>query len=145
MDDAIAARRDRGVRPCTVVVCRGCCCGNPRKHPDTDHEGQLARLRVAAAESGGRFAVRTSACLGPCAQANLIVVQPSGEGRRRGGRVTWIGRALGDGSTGDILGWVAAGGPGVADPPAALEPYVVPSPGEAQAGTRVRGRRAPRP
>ncbi|MGW1379748.1 (2Fe-2S) ferredoxin domain-containing protein [Streptomyces sp. NPDC002446] len=129
-------------RPCTVVVCRGCCCGNPHKHPGTDHERQLARLRAAAAESGGRLAVRTSECLGPCAQANLVVVLPSGEGRRRGGRVTWIGWALSEDSTGAILAWVRAGGPGVAAPGPALEPQCVPSPGQAQA--RARGGRAPR-
>ncbi|REK86973.1 (2Fe-2S) ferredoxin domain-containing protein [Streptomyces inhibens] len=133
-------------RPCTLVVCRGCCCGNPRKHPGTDHESQLARLRTAAAESGGRLAVRTSECLGPCARANIVVVQPSGEGRRRGGRATWIGWALGDDSTDDILAWASAGGPGVADPSSALVLQFVPSPGEAQARTRARarGRRARR-
>ncbi|MEU9125830.1 (2Fe-2S) ferredoxin domain-containing protein [Streptomyces sp. NPDC048506] len=131
-------------RPCTLVVCRGCCCGNPRKHPGTDHDGQLARFRAAAAESGGRLAVRTSECLGPCAQANLIVVQPSGEGRRRGGRPTWIGWALGDDSVDDILTWVTAGGPGVAGAPPALELQFVPSPGEAQSRARGRERRARR-
>ncbi|HLL37224.1 MAG TPA: hypothetical protein VK545_25790, partial [Streptomyces sp.] len=52
-------------RPCTLVVCRGCCCGNARKHPGTDHAWQLERLRAAAADSGGRFTVRTTDCLGP--------------------------------------------------------------------------------
>ncbi|WP_234442008.1 (2Fe-2S) ferredoxin domain-containing protein [Streptomyces sp. NRRL S-1448] len=139
----IGAARDR---PCTLVVCRGCCCGNARKLPGTDHEWQLARLRAAAAESGGRLEVRTSECLGPCGQANIVVVQPSGEGRRRGGRATWIGWALSDDSTDDILTWATAGGPGVADPPPTLEMQFVPTPGEAQARsrTRARGRRARR-
>ncbi|MGC9544659.1 hypothetical protein [Streptomyces sp. UG1] len=78
-------------RPCTPVVCLGCCCGNPRKHPGTDHAWQLDRLR-AAAEHG--FKVRTTDCLGPCDQANVIVVQPSTAGRRVGGRATWIGFAV---------------------------------------------------
>jgi hypothetical protein len=52
-------------RPCILVVCRGCCCGNPRKHPGTDHQRQLDRLRAAAEDSGGRLAVRTKDCLGP--------------------------------------------------------------------------------
>src|SRR5687768_17162251 len=57
--------RPFGARPCTLVVCRGCCCGDARKNPGTDHAGQLARLRDAAAASGGRLALRTSDCLGP--------------------------------------------------------------------------------
>jgi hypothetical protein len=119
-------------RPCTLVVCRGCCCGSARKNPGTDHAWQLARLEAAAAGSGGRFTVRTSDCLGPCAQANVIVVQPSGEGRGRGGRATWIGWALDDASTDEIAAWAEAGGPGVAPPPAALELQVVEPPVESR-------------
>ncbi|MEU9295097.1 (2Fe-2S) ferredoxin domain-containing protein [Streptomyces sp. NPDC048266] len=109
-----------GARPCSLVVCRGCCCGDARKNPGTDHAGQLARLRAAAAASGGRLAVRTSDCLGPCAQANIVVVQPSTEGRRRGGRAAWVAFTLDDDSLDDILAWTAAGGPGIAAPPATL-------------------------
>lgn len=101
-------------------MCRGCCCGNASKHPGTDHAGQLARLRAAAAASGGRFAVRTSECLGPCGQANVIVVQPSRDGRARGGRGQWVGFALDDASLDEILAWAEAGGPGIAEPPPAL-------------------------
>ncbi|MEV0371832.1 (2Fe-2S) ferredoxin domain-containing protein [Streptomyces sp. NPDC050636] len=137
----MGAARDR---PCTLVVCRGCCCGSPRKHPGTDHEWQLARLRAAASESGGRLAVRTSECLGPCSQANIIVVQPSSEGHRRGGRAVWTGWVLGDDSTDDILTWAVAGGPGMAAPPPTLELQFVLSPGEAQARTRARARRTRR-
>lgn len=109
-----------GARPCTLVVCRGCCCGSASKYPDVDHQWQLDRLTAAAAESGGRLAVRTTDCLGPCDQANVLVVQPSGEGRRRGGRATWVGWSGDDGCTDDVLTWVAAGGPGLAEPPATL-------------------------
>ncbi|MER6912040.1 (2Fe-2S) ferredoxin domain-containing protein [Streptomyces sp. NPDC000594] len=115
-------------RPCTVVVCRGCCCGDARKHPGTDHEGQLRRVREAAAASGGRIAVRTTDCLGPCGQANVIVVQPSAEARRRGARATWIGWALDDDALDDILDWVRAGGPGCAELPAALALQTIPAP-----------------
>ena len=127
-------------RPCTVVVCRGCCCGSPRKHPGTDHQWQLDRLRAAAAESDGRLAVRTTDCLGPCGQSNVIVVQPSAEGRLGGGRATWIGWALDDDCTSDILRWATGGGPGVADPPATLELQFIAPPGEARARARGRGR-----
>ncbi|MDF9816920.1 (2Fe-2S) ferredoxin domain-containing protein [Streptomyces sp. SPB162] len=112
-------------RPCTLVVCRGCCCGNASKHPGTDHQRQLDRLSAAAAASGGRLALRTTDCLGPCDQANIVVVQPSAAGRRKGGRAVWIGFATDDGSTDDILAWVASGGPGETDPPATLALQIV--------------------
>ncbi|WP_406354086.1 (2Fe-2S) ferredoxin domain-containing protein [Streptomyces sp. NBC_00658] len=123
-------------RPCTLVVCRGCCCGNPRKYPADDHTWQLERLRAGAEASGGRFAVRTSDCLGPCDQANVVVVQPSGAGRRGGGQVTWIGFAMGDDCTEELIEWAAAGGPGIAQPPAALELQFVRPPREARARAR---------
>ncbi|MEV5340368.1 (2Fe-2S) ferredoxin domain-containing protein [Streptomyces sp. NPDC052676] len=125
-------------RPCTLVVCRGCCCGNARKHPGTDHAWQLERLRAAAADSGGRFTVRTTDCLGPCDQANVIVVQPSGAGRRAGGRAVWVGFAMDDDSTEELLAWAAAGGPGVAKPPAALELQFIPAPREGKVRSRRR-------
>ncbi|MEV8019111.1 (2Fe-2S) ferredoxin domain-containing protein [Streptomyces sp. NPDC086554] len=112
-------------RPCTLVVCRGCCCGNARKNPGVDHDWQLARLRAAAADSAGRFAVRTSECLGPCGQANIIVVQPSAAGRRKGGRAAWVGFAVDDASLDEIIAWAEAGGPGLAQPSATLELQLV--------------------
>ncbi|MFD9394452.1 (2Fe-2S) ferredoxin domain-containing protein [Streptomyces sp. NPDC060000] len=124
-------------RPCTLVVCRGCCCGDARKHPGYDHDWQLARLRAAAADSAGAFEVRTTDCLGPCDQANVIVVQPSADGRRAGGRATWVGFAMDDDCTEEILSWAAAGGPGVAPPPVTLELQFISPP---RAG-RVRSRR----
>jgi len=123
-------------RPCTLVVCRGCCCGHPGKHPGTDHARQLDRLRAAAAEHG--FRVRTTDCLGPCDQANVIVVQPSGEGRRAGGRPTWVGFAMDDACTEEIAGWAAAGGPGVAEPPMSLELQFIRPRREARTRTRAR-------
>ncbi|MCK7628052.1 (2Fe-2S) ferredoxin domain-containing protein [Streptomyces sp. RS10V-4] len=127
-------------RPVTLVVCRGCCCGNPRKHPGHDHQWQLDRLRAAAAESGGRIAVRTTDCLGPCDRANVIVVQPSCEGRRRGGRATWIGFAMGDAADDDILRWAADGGPGIAEPLPALALQFIPPPRAARTRARGQGR-----
>ncbi|GAB2977854.1 hypothetical protein GCM10023080_048570 [Streptomyces pseudoechinosporeus] len=133
-------------RPCTLVVCRGCCCGNPRKHPGTDHAWQLDRLRAAAADSAGRLTVRTSGCLGPCDLGappgrrlgdNVMVVQPSTAGRSAGGRATWIGFALDDDCTDDLLAWVTAGGPGLAEPPPTLKLQFVRPPRE----TRARARR----
>ncbi|MEU4035307.1 (2Fe-2S) ferredoxin domain-containing protein [Streptomyces collinus] len=120
-------------RPCAVVVCRGCCCGDPAKHPGADHRGQLERLRAAAAEGG--FEVRTSDCLGPCDQANVLVVRPSAEGRRAGGRPTWIGFALDEACTDEVAEWAGAGGPGVAVPPLALELQMIRAPRGARART----------
>ncbi|MEV8596966.1 (2Fe-2S) ferredoxin domain-containing protein [Streptomyces sp. NPDC052012] len=123
-------------RPCTLVVCRGCCCGDPRKHPGTDHAWQLDRLRAGAVDSRGRFAVRTTDCLGPCDQANVIVVQPSTAGRRAGGRAVWIGFALDDDCTDELLNWAAAGGPGIAEPSATLALQFIRPPREARARAR---------
>ncbi|MFI6007575.1 (2Fe-2S) ferredoxin domain-containing protein [Streptomyces sp. NPDC051243] len=128
----IGAARER---PCTLVVCRGCCCGDPGKHPGTDHAWQLERLRAAGAEHG--FQVRTTDCLGPCDQANVIVVQPSAAGRRAGGRPAWVGFAMDDDSTEDVVRWAAAGGPGLAEPPVTLELQFIRPPRDA----RVRSRR----
>ncbi|MFF5189179.1 (2Fe-2S) ferredoxin domain-containing protein [Streptomyces sp. NPDC000345] len=124
-------------RPCTLVVCRGCCCGDARKHPGYDHDWQLERLVAAASDAGGAFQVRTTDCLGPCDQANVVVVQPSAAGRRAGGRATWVGFAMDDDCTEEILQWAAAGGPGVAAPPVTLELQFIKPPRDA----RVRSRR----
>ncbi|WP_327233549.1 (2Fe-2S) ferredoxin domain-containing protein [Streptomyces sp. NBC_01317] len=129
---AFSGIRPFGPRPCTLVVCRGCCCGDPAKNPGTDHAGQLARLRAAAASSEGRLSVRTTDCLGPCGQANVVVVQPSAEGRRAGGRATWVGWVLDEDGTDDLLAWTRAGGPGVAEPPATLELQMIPPPSDAR-------------
>ncbi|MFJ6983169.1 MULTISPECIES: (2Fe-2S) ferredoxin domain-containing protein [unclassified Streptomyces] len=121
-------------RPCTVVVCRGCCCGDARKHPGFDHAWQLARLRAGAAASAGAFQVRTTDCLGPCDQANVLVVQPSAAGRRAGGKATWVGFAMDEDCTEEVLSWAAAGGPGMAAPPPALELQFVAPPRPARRG-----------
>lgn len=120
------------------MVCRGCCCGSTAKYPGYDHAWQLERLRAAAAASGGAVSVRVTDCLGPCDQANVMVVQPSGEGRRRGGRPVWVGWSMGDDATDEILRWAEAGGPGIAAAPAALELQFIETPGER---TRRRTRR----
>ncbi|MCQ9130667.1 (2Fe-2S) ferredoxin domain-containing protein [Streptomyces hilarionis] len=127
-------------RPCTLVVCRGCCCGVARKHPGFDHAWQLERLRAAAAASGGGFQVRTTDCLGVCEQANVVVVQPSADGRRAGGRAAWVGFALDDDRTEEILEWAAAGGPGLVAPPATLEKLFVGPPREDPARRPREGR-----
>lgn len=104
---------------CTVTVCRGCCCGTA-KIPSLDHAAQLDALRDGLAEVA---AVRTSSCLDACEHANVIVVQPSAQGRRAGGRPVWLGLVNDPAAAGDITAWVAAGGPGIAEPPDILTLY----------------------
>jgi hypothetical protein len=122
-----------------VVVCRGCCCGDPRRDPDTDHTAQLDRLRELAGARSDLVRMRTSDCLGPCAQANVMVVVPSPAGRRRGGRPQWLAFVR-DLAVLDILGrWLYDGGPGLAGMPDELALHAsIPPPA---AGSRERSAR----
>lgn len=113
-----AATPPAAPRP-TVTVCRGCCCGTA-KVPRLDHEAQLADLRAGLAEVA---TVRRVDCLDACEHANVIVVQPSAEGRRAGGRPVWLGLVNDPDAGADITAWVGAGGPGLADPPDILDLY----------------------
>lgn len=113
------------VTGCTVTVCRDCCCGSARKHPDVDHDAQLGRLRRALPAP---HRVRTSVCLDQCSQSNVIVVHPTPDARRDGARPVWFGLVLDDAVTDDIAAWVRAGGPGVVPVGDVLALSVVPSP-----------------
>jgi hypothetical protein len=107
---------------CTITVCRGCCCGNDRKHPGIDHAGQLNRLRRQLARE---VRVRLAEdCVGPCSRANVIVVSPSRGGRAAGGRPVWLGFVRSNDVIDDISAWANAGGPGIAELPAILELHV---------------------
>lgn len=107
-------------RACGVTVCRGCCCGSLRKHPDVDHRTQVDRLQAAARRSGGRVRVQVSDCLDACEHSNVVVMRPSRAGRRRGGRPVWLGWVLDEPAVAEVVAWVEAGGPGMAEPPASL-------------------------
>ncbi|WP_203336569.1 (2Fe-2S) ferredoxin domain-containing protein [Nocardioides limicola] len=100
--------------PASVTVCRGCCCGTVEKHPDFDHEEQLATLR------SGVSRVVVADCLGSCDRSNVVVVSPDPAARRAGARPVWLSRMLTVAATQAVLDWVADGGPGVADLPPAL-------------------------
>jgi (2Fe-2S) ferredoxin len=102
--------------PCRVTVCRDCCCGST-KVTGVDHAEQLARLRQDAP-------VRISECLDVCDQANVIVVQPSAEGRAAGGRPVWLALVNSRDATEDIAAWVRAGGPGLTPPPPILDLHI---------------------
>ncbi|MFJ4919529.1 (2Fe-2S) ferredoxin domain-containing protein [Streptomyces sp. NPDC088725] len=106
------------VRP-TVTVCRDCCCGTP-KVPGIDHAAQLADLRSSLTEVA---TVRSVVCLDACEHANVIVIQPSAEGRLAGGRPVWLGLVNDRDATADITAWIEAGGPGIAEPPGILDLY----------------------
>jgi len=101
--------------PCRLVVCRDCCCGSP-KITRVDHTAQTERLREVAP-------VRISDCLDVCDQANVVVVQPSAEGRAAGARPVWLGLVNDPDATEDIVAWVRAGGPGIAPRPEILDLY----------------------
>ncbi len=102
----------------TVTLCRGCCCGTTRKHPGVDHAGQVERLCEGTAGVGR---VTLSDCLDACAHSTVAVVSPSREGRAAGGRPVWLLGVLDRDTEDEIVAWVQAGGPGVADPPGMLD------------------------
>lgn len=104
----------------TVTVCRGCCCGTPAKVPRLDHEAQLTDLRTRLA---GVAMVRRTDCLDACERANVIVIQPSAEGRKAGGRPVWLGQVNDSDAAADITTWVENGGPGLAEAPGILDLY----------------------
>ena len=113
----MSTRRDTA----RIVVCRGCCCGTPRRHPDVDHHAHLATLRRTRDRTGRTMPVFVSGCLGPCAEGNIIVIHPSASGRRRGARPIWLGFINDDQAISELTGWLAAGGPGIIPIPATLE------------------------
>jgi predicted metal-binding protein len=84
-----------------VLLCRDCCCGTERKHPDVDHAVQESELRVAAADSGGRV-IRTR-CLGVCEHSNVVVVKTA--------KTTyWFGGVLSAEQTSALTAFVRSGG-----------------------------------
>ncbi|GIH23593.1 hypothetical protein Aph01nite_19030 [Acrocarpospora phusangensis] len=97
-----------------ITVCRDCCCGSLRKAPGLDHDEQVRRL-------AGAGEVRVTDCLDVCDQANVVIVQPTREGRVAGGRPVWLSLVNHEDATEDIVAWVRAGGPGLAPLPAVLE------------------------
>lgn len=97
----------------SVLVCRGCCCGTARKHPDVDHDGQLAAWRHAAAV-GGHTRVHVVGCLDACERSNVVVVRDRPGGRRR-----WLGDVTTPEATVALATWIASGAD-VADLPPTL-------------------------
>jgi (2Fe-2S) ferredoxin len=81
-----------------VLVCRDCCCGTTRKHPDTDHDAQLAAVSEVAK-------VRVTRCLGECSQSNVIVA------RTQRSTWAWFGHLVTPSATKALCDWLAAGAP----------------------------------
>ena len=109
----------------TVTVCRDCCCGTTRKHPDVDHDAQLGQIREGVAQLGagsGRLVV--SQCLLACERSNVMVVTPDPGARNGGARPVWLFGVLSDQQTQAVVEWVRAGGPGNAALPGVLQPLV---------------------
>jgi hypothetical protein len=98
-----------------VLLCRDCCCGTERKHPDVDHAVQESALRVAAAQSGGRV-IRTR-CLGVCERSNVVVVKTANT-------TYWFGGVLSAEQTSAVTAFIRSGG--VAPAPTELSFNVVP-------------------
>jgi (2Fe-2S) ferredoxin len=109
-----------------VTVCRGCCCGTERKHPDADHAGQLDALLAGIGDAGR---VRVSDCLDACEYSNVVVVGPSADARRVGARPVWIAGVLDRRAIADIVAWVRGGGPGLAHPSDVLDLMLFTRPG----------------
>ena len=109
----------------TVTVCRDCCCGTTRKHPDVDHDGQLDRLMDGIGDSGR---VVVSTCLLACERSNVMVVAPAPDSRGAGARPVWLSEVLTVEQTDAVVAWVRAGGPGPAPLPAPLVGLVLERP-----------------
>ena len=96
----LAPSRPRGAF--SVLVCRGCCCGTSRKHPDVDHDAQVAVLSSGALRGGGRC--RVVDCLDECSASNVVVVR-----RHDGHPAIWLGGVLSADDTAAVAEWLAAG------------------------------------
>ncbi|WP_226344259.1 hypothetical protein [Agilicoccus flavus] len=103
---------------CALTVCHGCCCA---RTPDGRRD-PAARARLA--ELSRETTVTVADCLGPCDDRDVVVVRPSARGRSEGARPVWLAWTGDEDTHAEVLGWVRAGGPGVADLPPALEAHV---------------------
>ncbi|GGM74514.1 hypothetical protein GCM10011609_07960 [Lentzea pudingi] len=110
-----------------ITVCRGCCCGTARKHPEVDHDYQLEVLRERIPS------VLVADCLDACEASNVVVVRPSPAARATGARAVWVGSVLDDEAVEGVIDWVEAGGPGLAPAPPSLTSRIVPAPGGSKA------------
>lgn len=106
-----------GATPVRVRLCRGCCCGTARKHPDVDHDAIAAVLESA---TGPDAEVLRVDCLWACELSNVVVVNPAAQARQHGARPVWVEKVNTVERARAVAEWVRRGGPGVAEPPAEL-------------------------
>ena len=104
-----------------LTVCRDCCCGSADKHPEVDHDAQLAAIRSAV---GARHRIRVSECLKVCERSNVVVVHPTPAARRGGARLVHLGDVLDEALVEAVAAWLDAGGPGAAPLPSSLQERV---------------------
>ncbi|HSP36991.1 MAG TPA: hypothetical protein VLR26_04490 [Frankiaceae bacterium] len=101
-------RRTSSPPPGTVVLlCRGCCCGTPAKHPRTDHEAQAAALEEAAVAHPD-VELRLVDCLDECDRSNVAVIRRPSEPPKN--RDTWLGSMLTERATEALADWLRRGG-----------------------------------
>ena len=67
----------------SVLLCRDCCCGTDRKHPDFDHAAQRRELEDVITSAGGKLHIVK--CIDACSYSNVAVI------RRRNGEKIWLG------------------------------------------------------
>lgn len=67
----------------SVLLCRDCCCGTDRKHPDFDHAAQRRELEDVIRKAGGKLHIVK--CIDACSYSNVAVI------RRHNGEKIWLG------------------------------------------------------
>ncbi|MEM7341596.1 MAG: (2Fe-2S) ferredoxin domain-containing protein [Actinomycetota bacterium] len=82
----------------SVLICRGCCCGSSRKHPEIDHDAQVEAISAVAR-------TRVVDCVDECSYSNVVIVRPEP------GRSIWFGRLTSEVATDELCEWLEAGAP----------------------------------
>ena len=90
----------------TILVCRDCCCGNARKHPEVDHDDHLERLEQVAREIGSARLLVTR-CLDVCSHSNVVVVRTRAGEKQQS---LWFGEILSRRRIEALCAWLRAGG-----------------------------------
>jgi len=88
----------------SVLLCRDCCCGTERKHPDFSHDLQESDLRAAVADIGGK--VHRVKCLDACSHSNVVVLRTRQHGK------LWFGGLADEVSHAALMAFVRDGARG---------------------------------
>jgi len=67
----------------SVLLCRDCCCGTDRKHPEFDHAAQRRELEGVISKAGGKLHIVK--CIDACSYSNVVVIRP------HNGEKIWLG------------------------------------------------------